>query len=210
MTTWILQISAGTGPAPVRRFVAHLTPYLKVCCQDLGLTIAGELYAPGEEEPRHVQLYLDGTGERLSALTGTYALIARDPNRSKRDRKRWFAGVAVFPATSVDIAWSRQDLDISTARGGGPGGQYVNRTETAVRARHRPTGLTVRVTATRSQAENKKRAVALLKQAVAEHINTAQALRVHRQRKHHYQIERGRAICAFTQTPKGALVPIPR
>jgi peptide chain release factor 2 len=73
--------------------------------------------------------------------------------------------VEVVPqlTTSDEVELKESDVDIIFAKAGGPGGQNVNKRETAVRATHRPTGFTVHVTTERSQAQNKEKALEMLR-----------------------------------------------
>jgi peptide chain release factor 2 len=66
-------------------------------------------------------------------------------------------------ANSADLEIPDKDIEISIAKSGGPGGQNVNKRETAVRILHTPTGLSVHVTSERSQAQNKEKALSILK-----------------------------------------------
>ncbi|WP_438015657.1 peptide chain release factor-like protein [Sorangium sp. So ce315] len=169
--SWV-QISAGRGPVEVRRFVALLAERMEALCEARGLAVVDVTVHGDEGAPASVEILVEGDARRcLGGEVGTHALVERSPERGRAARKRWFAGVAVHPAevgagagAGVDL----RELEISACRAGGPGGQHVNRTMSAVRIHHRPSGITVRVADERSQRANVRRGVERLAERLAE------------------------------------------
>jgi len=104
----------------------------------------------------------------LKYESGVHRLVRLSPFNSKSLRHTSFSMVEVIPKfekgnSPSEIEIKDDDLDISYARSGGPGGQNVNKRETAVRIVHKPSKLSVHVTTERSQAQNKEKGIDILR-----------------------------------------------
>jgi len=118
---------------------------------------------------RNITVEIKGKGVYgiLKNESGVHRLVRISPFNSKQLRHTSFSMVEIIPkfekTNGADIELPDKDIEISIAKSGGPGGQNVNKRETAVRIVHTPTGLSVHVTSERSQAQNKEKAIDILK-----------------------------------------------
>ena len=116
---------------------------------------------------RNVSFEVTGQGVygELKHENGVHRLVRISPFNAQDKRQTSFSMVEVVPQLPAGgpVELKPDELEIIFQKAGGPGGQNVNKRETAVRATHKPTGLTVHVTSERAQAQNKEKALEMLR-----------------------------------------------
>jgi peptide chain release factor len=199
----LVQITAGQGPEECCLGVAKTWQALhreakRHACR---LELVECVPATRASNFKSLLLSLEGENEIENSSTswiqeweGSVQWICESPYRLRHPRKNWFIGVRLF---QIEERIADNTISYQACRASGPGGQHVNKTDSAIRATHIASGISVKVQTERSQYANKKLAQLLIAQKLAER-DEQQALQQNRDRRlSHFELERGRAGLVF-------------
>lgn len=197
MNKVIIQITSGRGPAECSRVVARVQELMLKQGRAAGISLEVLENIKGDLKGTLLSATLLARGEHLPAFIkeweGTVQWVSPSPYRKFHKRKNWFAGVSVFDVEQ-QLSWHVKDVVLETCRASGPGGQHVNKVETAVRGKHLPSGLQVLAMDSRSQLQNKQLCLQRL-EAKFLAWQTARLIGQQQDRwQEHNELERGQAV----------------
>ena len=200
----ILQISAGQGPAECRAFVPLLADIIRKDATEKGIVcLPLTEYSVRGREIASIRLSLEGDIEDFrKSWEGTVKWIWQSTIRPHWPRKNWFVKVSFFDfRKDAPGTLKTSDLKIETCRASGPGGQHVNKTDSAVRIVHLPTGIEAMASEERSQTRNRE--LAMLRLLEKMHLIAEQRHAAAKEEMwlDHYHLERGGAIRIFKGMP---------
>ena len=197
----LLQLSAGQGPIECCKAVGLALQTIEKQCrsQQITLDIIEAIAQPEHGCFKSVLLQIDITNSDLAkqlaqSWQGAMLWVCQSQYRAKHKRKNWFFSGQMYEVSDSQLATG---VTFQTCRASGAGGQHVNTTDSAVRATHTATGISVRVERERSQHANKRLARILLFQK----LEAAKLEQMTQQEKarwqQHWQVERGNPVRTF-------------
>ncbi|EBA18467.1 putative peptide chain release factor [Roseobacter sp. SK209-2-6] len=192
-------VTSGSGPAECQQAVANVLNVMRTEAELLAVDFDTN-GARSKHGYKSAVVLVSGAEAEAFAKNwrGTIQWRAQSNLRPKHKRANWFIGVFDLPASvRTPERIQASDVILDTFRAGGPGGQHQNTTDSAVRATHRPTGLSAVAREERSQHRNKALALERLQHLMAAQAAADEAAQKASRNELHYALERGNPVRCF-------------
>ena len=201
MEKYYIQITSGRGPVECCRVVVLVMQKIIEQAKSLGFNTEIIEHEDGPQDGCMFSATLSVACEDITPFTkeweGSVLWVAqKNPFRPWHRRKNWFVGIHFFKPMESNKT-DDHDIVYETLRSSGPGGQNVNKVETAVRATHLPSGLSVLASDMRTQVQNKKLARERLVMKLSVMEEEKQMRQTHDVWMNHNTLERGNPVKRF-------------
>ncbi len=168
-----VDIQAGSGGTEAQDWAAILQRMYLRYCERKGFRVELLEESPGEVagiKSAALKVSGDYAYGHLRTESGVHRLVRKSPFDANNRRHTSFASVFVYPEIdeTIEVAINPADLRVDTFRASGAGGQHINKTDSAIRITHLPTGIVVQCQSDRSQHRNRAEAMAMLKSRLYE------------------------------------------
>jgi peptide chain release factor 2 len=202
----LVTVNAGAGGTDAQDWAEMVLRMLMRWAEQRGFAVELLEASPGEEAGIKSATF-KATGENAYGLfgaeKGVHRLVRLSPFDAAHRRQTSFAGVEVSPVVQDDgdLEIEDDDLQIDTYRASGAGGQHVNKTDSAVRITHRPSGIVVQCQNERSQSANKATAMAMLRSRLLEQRERERAEEIAREKGEAQDVNFGSQIRSYVLHP---------
>src|SRR3954469_1082495 len=202
----LVTVNAGAGGTDAQDWAEMVLRMLMRWAERRGFGVELLEASPGEEA-RIKSATFRGSGENAyglySAEKGVHRLVRLSPFDAANRRQTSFAGVEVAPVVDEvgDVAIDDDDLQVDTYRASGAGGQHVNKTDSAVRITHRPSGIVVQCQNERSQSANRETAMRMLRAKLLEREERKRREEIARARGEAQDVNFGSQIRSYVLHP---------
>ena len=202
----LVTVNAGAGGTDAQDWAEMVLRMMMRWAERRGFKVELLEASPGEEAGiKSATFRVEGENAYglYSAEKGVHRLVRLSPFDSANRRQTSFAGVEVAPVVEEagDIEIDDDDLQIDTYRASGAGGQHVNKTDSAVRITHKPTGIVVQCQNERSQSSNRATAMAMLRSKLVEAEERRRKEEIARERGEAQDVNFGSQIRSYVLHP---------